>query len=211
MEEHHLVIPRTVRYYTLGDARTATRLWVVLHGYGQLARFFLRKFQALGEDLFIVAPEGPNRHYLDGTYDRVGANWMTREDREAEIEDHVRYLDQLVDQLRKGPLHSAPIHVLGFSQGVATATRWALRGNTPVQRLVLWGGTIPPDADAASITARLQGTSVDLVRGEQDELVPTDAMDRSAALLLSTAPMVHVHAHPGGHELDTALLRTFFR
>src|SRR2546430_12104530 len=79
---------------------------------------------------------------------RVGASWMTREDRLVEIEDYVRYLDAVHDHVRGG-MRSEPVsvHAIGFSQGAGTVSRWAALGKTHVDRLVLWGGGIPPDLD----------------------------------------------------------------
>ena len=68
---------------------------------------------------------------------------MTREDRDEEIADQVAYLDELVRALRRECPTNATLHVLGFSQGVATATRWAYRTSTPLKQIVLWGGSIP--------------------------------------------------------------------
>ena len=81
MQEHHFSTPRTARYYTLDPAEAVREVWFVLHGYGQLAGAFLRHFERLqdGARLFI-APEALSRYYLPG-HQRVGASWMTREDR----------------------------------------------------------------------------------------------------------------------------------
>ena len=65
MKEHHLVVPRTARYHSLGDPAKAKALWVVLHGYGHLARYFLNTFEELEDDAYILAPEGLSRFYLD--------------------------------------------------------------------------------------------------------------------------------------------------
>ena len=87
MQERFIRVPRTARYHVLGDPATARMVWVLLHGYGQLARFFLNKFEGLEDGLLIAAPEGLSRFYLDAQHQRVGATWMTREDREHEIGD----------------------------------------------------------------------------------------------------------------------------
>ncbi|MEZ4758913.1 MAG: hypothetical protein R2810_03875 [Flavobacteriales bacterium] len=99
MEERFIRVPRTARYHVLGDPATARMVWVVLHGFGQLARFFLNKFEGLEEGLLIAAPEGLSRFYLDEQHQRVGATWMTREDREHEIGDQLSYLDALAASL----------------------------------------------------------------------------------------------------------------
>src|SRR5437867_13104092 len=98
MQEHFLSTSRTARYFTLGHLRDATELWLVCHGYGQLASRFLERFRPLeAERRCIVAPEGLSRFYLTDSpaERRVGASWMTREDRLHEIDDYVHYLDAL--------------------------------------------------------------------------------------------------------------------
>ena len=97
--EHQLTVSRTARYHQLGELSAMTRrVWFVAHGYGQLAAYFIRHFAPLtaaDPHLVVVAPEGLSRFYLNGTGGRVGATWMTKEDRLAEIEDYVAYLNQL--------------------------------------------------------------------------------------------------------------------
>ena len=64
MREHRLLATRTARYYSLGEPGPATRqLWVVCHGYGQLAGRFLRHFEPLDDGArVIVAPEIGRAH-----------------------------------------------------------------------------------------------------------------------------------------------------
>src|SRR4051812_37021459 len=102
--EHFIEVPRTARYYTIGDTtRASTELWFVLHGFSQLAGNFVQYFADLATtgSRLVVAPEGLNRFYVNQdtsvpAKDRpVGATWMTREDRLNEIRDYVRYFDRL--------------------------------------------------------------------------------------------------------------------
>lgn len=205
MHEHHLTVPRTARYHTLGDAATARAVWIVLHGYGQLARYFLRKFEGLEDGLLIAAPEGLSRFYTDEAHSRVGATWMTREDREHEIADQCTYLDALVARLNQAN-NGRPVHVLGFSQGVATAMRWAVYGHTQLQRLVLWGGNLPVDIPSGVLAEKLRNCTVHLVSGAMDNLVPTDAMAPGATRLREAQVPFNTHVHAGAHELDRPLL-----
>jgi predicted esterase len=209
MQERHIRVQRSARYHLLGDAGTARAIWVVLHGYGQLARFFLTRFEGLAKDALIVAPEGLNRFYLDAQHQRVGATWMTREDRENEIRDQLDYLDAVADELR--PLAGHPsLNVLGFSQGVATACRWAIGGRTPMARLVLWGGSLPPELDGEQMRAKHPGLRVELVHGKSDPLVPGSVVEANERLLRPAGPPYRVHRFEGGHELDTLLLARLF-
>ena len=205
MQEHHIRVQRTARYHMVGDPRSAKAIWVVVHGYGQLARFFLNSFEGLEDDLCIVAPEGLSRFYLDPEHSKVGATWMTREDRLHEIEDHVTYLDQLVAELKRSAPAGIPINALGFSQGVATVARWAMKGRTKFDQLVFWAGSIPPDLDQAALQA-WRSMKVDLVLGEQDPLIKAADVKAAFQRITSAGISVQTHAFKGGHTLDKMLL-----
>ena len=132
--EAHVRVPRTARYWTLDADAPPRELWYVLHGYKQLARRFMRRFTPVhGGARRIVAPEGLSRFYIEqepgrhGPTSVVGATWMTREDRLNEIRDYVDYLDRLHREVA-ADAEAAPVTVLGFSQGVATAARWVVQG-----------------------------------------------------------------------------------
>ena len=110
------------RYHQLGELNTKTKhLIFALHGYGQQSKYFIRKFRSLVEyGICIIAPEGLNRFYLEGYSGRVGATWMTKEDRETDILNYLRYLNAIYAQLTT---HSVKVTILGFSQGAATESR----------------------------------------------------------------------------------------
>src|SRR5688572_18536754 len=121
---HHIQTTRTARYYTLGELNEQTTdVWIVLHGYGQLAEYFIRHFKNIQQDHhFIVAPEALSRYYLNENTGRIGATWMTKEDRENEIQDYIQYLNNIVDTFnlpatKAGIPTKVRLHVLGFSQG----------------------------------------------------------------------------------------------
>ncbi|MFZ1686546.1 MAG: hypothetical protein WAU70_03935 [Flavobacteriales bacterium] len=210
-KERHVRVQRTARYHVLGDPASAKDLWIVLHGHGHLARFFLNTFEGLEEDRCIVAPEALNRYYLDTTYSRVGATWMTREDREHEITDQIGYLDELARLMRLECRNSTRLNVLGFSQGVATLCRWAALGGTAIDRMVIWGGSMPPELEADVLRDRWASMRIDLVHGEQDPLVKADVLERSASLLRNAGLEFHTHAFHGGHELDKLTVDRLFR
>lgn len=207
MQERFIRVPRTARYQMLGDANTAKHIWIVLHGYGQLARYFLHKFEGSEKDLLIVAPEGLSRFYLGEEHRRVGATWMTKEDREHEILDHVEYLDLLASEILVQVPHGTTISVLGFSQGVATACRWIMLGKTMIDRVVLWGGSMPLELDRISLRKKFTGTTVTVVYGTTDMIVPKTVADRSIALLASAGIKHQCLSYEGAHELEPVLLK----
>jgi predicted esterase len=208
MTEHHLSVRRTARYFTLGPAAaTAREVWILLHGYGQLAARFLRHFAPLDDGArCIVAPEGLSRFYAEaGRHDKIGASWMTREDRLTEIDDYIRYLDALYDEVMRGAGAGAGaavrVTVLGFSQGTATAARWLAQGNARAGRLILWGGEVPPDLDLAVARDRWQKTDVTLVVGSEDPFITPKVLARDEQRLREHGLSFRVERFDGGHEI----------
>ena len=210
MKEHHIRVRRSARYHVLGDPASAQAIWIVLHGYGQLARYFLNKFEGIAPDIAFVAPEGLSRFYLDEGHQRVGATWMTREDREMEITDQREYLDSLVEELRKTN-QTVPVKVLGFSQGVATACRWSLGGRTRVSRLVLWAGSIPPEPSATELGKGWADIRVDVVLGTSDPYQGDKELQAMTARLDMAGVQHEVHRFTGGHTLEPVLLARLVR
>ena len=213
--EHHLTVARTARYCTLGDAALRVHdVWIVCHGFGQLARDFAEEFRGIARPgRLIVAPEGLNRFYLNrdggraGASARVGATWMTREDRLAEIDDYVRYLDDLLREVLRGqPGDDVRVTALGFSQGTATVARWALQGTSRLARVILWSGSLPPESDPAALRARLAGAELHLVLGTRDDMLNQDEIRNGRAALERAAVPHTVHEFDGGHRMDRATL-----
>jgi predicted esterase len=162
----------------------------------------------------VVAPEGLSRFYLRGARGAVGASWMTREERESEIADTLGYLDALHRALvpRVGP--AARVTVLGFSQGAAAAARWVGAGRETAgpapERLVLWGGALPPDLDAEAL-ARVAAHATWLVRGRDDAVHDAAALDRDRERLLALGREPVVIAFDGGHEIARGPLERLAR
>lgn len=215
--ETHVTVPRTARYFALGDAAAARETWVVLHGYGQLASYFVRHFAPHAEGRLIVAPEALSRFYLEsreheaGAHGpRVGATWMTREDREAEIADYVRWLDLALDDAARGS--DAPLHVLAFSQGTATACRWldarARAGARPASRLVLWAGDFPPEVDVAA--PWLRETRLTIVAASDDQFATPARVAALGARLDAAGVSYESVTFVGGHRIPSDVLASVF-
>ncbi|AKD03489.1 dienelactone hydrolase family protein [Pontibacter korlensis] len=208
MIEHSLTVPRTARYYTLGTpSKSIQDLWIVCHGYGQLARFFLRHFSVLdNERTLVVAPEALSRFYLEKFSGRVGATWMTKEDRLSEIDDQANYLNLLLqEQLQQLP-HNVRITVLGFSQGGATVSRWLATQQVPVDRLILWAASFPEDIDFTTGKAAFANLPVAVVYGTRDEFITPEALQHKQQLMHSLGIHPKVYIFEGGHTLHPEIL-----
>jgi predicted esterase len=206
--EHKLTVPRTARYYTLGTPSASIQnLWIVCHGYGQLGRFFIRHFNVLDDGkTLVVAPEALSRFYLDGFSGRVGATWMTKEDRLSEIEDQVAYLNLLLqEQLRQLP-EEVWVTVLGFSQGGATVCRWLATRQVPVHRLVLWAASFPEDIDFEAGKATFQGLPVAVVYGTEDQYITPEKLEQKQRLIEKLGISPQVYTFEGGHTIHPETL-----
>ncbi|MBI3143212.1 MAG: dienelactone hydrolase family protein [Bacteroidetes bacterium] len=198
-KELRVVVRRTARVYARGMGGGETsQLWIALHGYGQLAAHFAQKFEALPYNThYVLVPEAMSRFYLSGTEGRVGASWMTKEARLDDIADYVAYLDSTVQLAPEGVAKRV---VLGFSQGAATAVRWAVMGHKLPDVLVLWAGSFPPDLDQVHIN-RLRNTEIWLVRGSDDPYI-SHAQLATMEQVMSAAELEYKNLHyKGGHRL----------
>ncbi len=193
-------ISKTQRYFTHGDLKKATKLLIVLHGYGQLAEHFIRKFHQLPENYYIVAPEAMHHFYLNGSSGRVGASWMTKEDRINNITDNNEYLNNLVDFLHTENEFSELL-VLGFSQGGATAARWNAQ-RKDIDQLILWASVFPPDVEESSFSNSKNGT---FVIGKHDEFYDAAAQDKEIKKYRSLS--FEIVEYDGKHDIDVETLK----
>jgi len=212
-ETHHLVVPRTARYETVGELGDAVDEVVFLcHGYGQLAAEILDGARALASpSRLLVAPEALSRFYLED-HRRVGASWMTREDREREMDDYVRYLDLVHGRVFEVVARPhVTLRLLGFSQGAATAARWAVRGAARVDHLILWGSALPPELDEASSLEPLRSMRLSLVGGSRDGFLGDhERAEQRERLTRHHVPFEEVWFE-GGHRLDDDTLTRLVR
>ena len=216
--EHHLRVSRTARYYVEGALGGGVRdVWIACHGYGQLAAEFLADCASLrAAGRAIVAPEALSRFYLEGGFhgpdSKVGATWMTREDRLAEIEDYVAYLDALHDEVfAQVDRKAAKLTVLGFSQGTATVSRWVAAGRVKPDRVILWGGLLPPDLDLDAARGALALPELVLVAGRRDRFVDEEKLSAQVAALERVGITARTVRYPGGHRLKAEILAELAR
>ena len=187
----------------LSDIAKSKILLIVLHGYGQLGAYFIRKFKQRSNEYYIVAPESMHHFYLKGSSGRVGASWMTKEAREIDIEDNNKYLDAVLESL-KSKKSFEKIMLLGFSQGGATAARWSAQRND-IDQLILWASIFPPDLEKSSFSHFKKGT---FVIGKQDEFYDEAAQKIEISNYKNLG--FEIIEYDGKHDIEVATLQKIF-
>lgn len=206
MKEESLPIAIDVRYFTNECPEPPEQVWLVCHGYGQLAKYFIRHFDGLGQHkIKVIAAEGLHRFYLAGTEGRVGASWMTKEDRLRDIENYKALLRGIYEKEIR-PHSSASVTLLGFSQGASTISRLAMESDIDFDRLIIWAGVFPPDVPLSLGRQRLQGKELYFVYGDQDEYVTEAKAEEIKSLLDQTDLSYHVEKFHGGHNMNREVL-----
>lgn len=202
-----------------GETRSAV---VFLHGYGANGADLLSLAQPLGEhlpDTLFVAPDAPEQcagapmgfqwfpiPWIDGSAEEESRQSLWRA-----ADDLDRFLTSL---MLDEDLLPEQVALFGFSQGSMMALHVAPRREDPVAAVVAFSGRLlEPELLADEAECR---PPVLLVHGDQDEVVPPEALPQ-AVEALQGAGWSEVYAHvsrgtahgiaPDGLEIALAFLR----
>jgi predicted esterase len=214
-EEHHLRTQRWARFYTIGEPSLPVHeIIYAFHGYGHLAQRFAARLQPLAAPgRLVIVPEALSRFYVTGMGigdPRVGASWMTRENREREIADQLDFFDALHASVLRGLTEEPEVALLGFSQGTAAAARWLESERVHPRTLVAWAGKLPPELTAERMRMVLRDVRVVLAVGDADDLAPRAEVANEEERLRAGGVPYERHVFEGGHELHAeTLLRIF--
>jgi predicted esterase len=191
------------------DSDKIKYILIALHGYGQLSEYFIRNFNFLDENKFIViVPEALNRFYLKGFSGNVGASWMTKVEREDEIKDQTTYLNNIV-QLYKNEKWFGAVKkvVLGFSQGTATAVRWLINSDFSPTKIILWGGAVPKDADFDKVKTLSEKSDLNICIGTKDEFISVEKVNEVNTLLSEKKIKYNLTLYEGEHKIYKNVLK----
>lgn len=208
--QHHTTpIEKTAHYSTLGEASKKVKyLWIVCHGYGQLAKHIIHKFSTIySEAHLFIAPEGLSRFYWNEEKGQVGASWMTKENRLQEIADYTDYIDQLYSHYK--PLCSPDVKVVGFgfSQGVATVWRWMMEKKPALSSLIMWAGMTPEDLSYKEDKSYLAAIRIFLVYGLSDQYLTPKRIRFQKDLEISQGLRIGHFEFDGVHEVHRDTLK----
>ncbi|NNC85558.1 MAG: alpha/beta hydrolase [Bacteroidia bacterium] len=210
MLKGELKVEKNARYFVLGsESKSIKKVWLVFHGYGQLANFFIKNFEQIDDgETLIIAPEGLNRFYWKGFSDKVVASWMTKEDRGKDIEDYVNYLNVLWDSIQKEyKIDTASITLFAYSQGTATLCRWLLQNNIQPKNMVFWAGTLAHDIDFELLKSKLSGTKAVQLFGDKDEFYKPEQLKKLKEFIDKKELEIDFKIFDGGHELKSEIIQ----
>lgn len=209
-QSHSIPVQRTAHYYTLGQPGPhIEKLWIVCHGYGQLASRLIQKFTEIDDGkTLVIAPEGLSRFYWQGVSGQVAASWMTKMDRLEEIADYTRFIKSLYDKYNKQIAPSAKITLFGFSQGCATQCRWIMREFPKFDHLILWAGRFPEDLDYRPHQQYFASKKIYFVYGDEDQFLNDYFIEWQEAFTKEQLLEYQTIQFKGKHIVDRKVLKT---
>jgi predicted esterase len=208
MQKVSIAVRKTARYFMLGEPGSDVRdIWFVCHGYGQLAADFLTCFTDLqAPGTLVIAPEGLHRFYWEKFSGKVVASWMTKEDREDDINDYVAFLSAVLNEVKGECSGQVRLHVLGFSQGSATVCRWIDRSALKITSLIVWAGDVPEDLSSNFFQSLTDARSF-LVVGTNDEFINEERLQKQVEILASRNFNPELIRFDGRHRIHTETLQ----
>ena len=197
-------ISKTGKYSQIGKcSKKINNVWIVLHGYGMLSEYFVKKFECIiNETTLVIAPEATNRFYLRDNYTRVGASWMTKLDKEQEISDNILFLDKLFSIIKKDIGHdNFKLNTLGFSQGGPALVRWLMSNKLNTNSLILWGSDIPKDSLVTENKSRWNSINLKIVIGKNDEYINEEKKQEFVGVVKSYGLKYELIEYEGSHKI----------
>ena len=194
----------------------AKQLVVFLHGYGADGNDLIdigRAWAALLPDAAFVSPHAPRpcgqaptgREWFPLTFRNPDERWNG-------VNAAAPILDAFLDaELARCNLPPRALALVGFSQGTMMALHIGLRRAVPPAAIVGYSGMLimPGDAMTDAFAAEIKAKPpVLLVHGDEDQLIPVQAVTHSAQGLAALEMPVEWHISAGvGHGIDQEGLR----
>jgi len=194
----------------------ARQLVVFLHGYGADGNDLIdigRAWQGLLPHAAFVSPHAPRpcgqapagREWFPLTFRNPDERWDGVNAAAPVLE---AFLNAELTRLQLPP---SALALVGFSQGTMMALHVGLRRGVPPAAIVGYSGMLIMQGDAMSETFAAEIKSrppVLLIHGDEDQLIPVQAVNHSAQGLAAVAVPVEWHISPGvGHGIDQEGLR----
>jgi phospholipase/carboxylesterase len=197
-------------------AGTARQLVVFLHGYGADGNDLIeigRVWQGLIPQAAFVSPHAPEpcsqapvgRQWFPLTFRDPNERWLG-------CNKAAPVLDAFLDaELKRRNLPPSALALVGFSQGTMMALHIGLRRATPPIAIVGYSGllALSPDVNPEQFASEIKSRPpVLLIHGDQDDLIPMQALFQATNGLAALGVPVEWHLSQGiGHGIDQEGLR----
>jgi phospholipase/carboxylesterase len=195
---------------------TPKQLVIFLHGYGADGNDLIdigRAWQQLLPDAAFVSPHAPNpcgqapmgREWFPLTMRDPNERWTG-------VNAAAPVLNAFIDaELKRRNLPDSALALVGFSQGTMMSLHVGLRRAAAPAAIVGYSGmlVVPEDIDPDQFAGEIRSRPpVLLVHGDQDQLIPVQALMHAAQGLAALEVPVEWHISPGvGHGIDQEGLR----
>jgi len=194
----------------------AKQLVVFLHGYGADGNDLIdigRAWQQILPDAAFVSPHAPRpcgqapmgREWFPLTMRDPNERWTG-------VNAAAPVLNAFIDaELKRRGLTDSALALVGFSQGTMMSLHVGLRRAAAPAAIVGYSGmlVVPEDIDPDTFAGEIRSRPpVLLVHGDQDQLIPVQALMHAAQGLAALEIPVEWHVSPGvGHGIDQEGLR----
>jgi phospholipase/carboxylesterase len=194
----------------------AKKLVVFLHGYGADGKDLMeigRAWQQYLPDAAFVSPHAPEpcagapmgRQWFPLTFRDPDERWIG-------VNAAAPALNRFLDaELARRKLPASALALVGFSQGTMMALHAGLRRPTAPAAIVGYSGlfVLPSNAEPAAVAGEIKSRPpVLLVHGDQDDLIPVEALFHATQALSALEVPTEWHISGGiGHGIDQEGLR----
>jgi phospholipase/carboxylesterase len=181
---------------------TATHLVVLVHGYGADGNDLIglaEHWRGLLPTVAFAAPNAPTRVPGSQGYQWFPISRIDPHEMKKGVEAAAPVLDEYLDaELARLNLPPERLALAGFSQGTMLSLHLGLRRAAPPAAIVGFSGLLPgPPPDLAEFPPIL------LTHGDQDQVIPPQALFLAAGQLGVAGAAVQWHLAPGmGHGID---------
>jgi phospholipase/carboxylesterase len=198
------------------SGRAARQLVVFVHGYGADGNDLIdigRAWQELLPDAAFASPHAPE----PCGQAPMGRQWFPLTNRDpserwAGVKAAAPVLNRFLDdELTRRGLPQEALSLVGFSQGTMMSLHVGLRRAVAPSAIVGYSGmlVLPPEGELDKIAADIRAKPpVLLVHGDQDDLIPPEALFHASEGLAALGLPVEWHLSQGvGHGIDEEGLR----
>jgi predicted esterase len=193
-------------YGTLSD--TTETIIMAFHGYGELARYFIRKFDFLDEAKhYVIAPQGLSKFYMNN-HTRVGASWMTKENRELDLRNQLHYVQTVFEtETESVDFSNKKLVIFGFSQGTATASRWAVMHQIPFDTFIAYAGHLAYELTEKDFDFMKTEAETICFLGDNDQFYNGDNIPKFETTFKTVFPKGKFEIFEGKHEVLREVLK----